>query len=86
MEAIGAGFGSGVQHDAGVGEIGGIGTLLDLELLQGIDGSVDIGTALVMVGDIGAVKLEGGLAATDAADGGAGDVVGSDAEEVAATR
>ena len=84
VELVGARLGGRVQRAAGLRELGGVGALLDLELLQRVDGRLDQRPALVVVGDVGAVEHERGLVAADAADRGARDVVGADAEQVAA--
>ena len=84
VELAAAGLGGGVEHAAGLAELGGVGALLDLELLQGVDRGLDVRPALVVVGHVHAVDLEGELAAAHAADGGAGDEVGADAHQVAA--
>ena len=84
VELVGAGLGGGVERAAGLRELGGVGALLHLEFLQGVDRGLDQRSALMVIGDVGAVQHEGRLAAAHAADGGAGDVVGADAEQVAA--
>ena len=84
VELVGARLGGRVQRAAGLRELGGVGALLDLEFLQRVDRRLDQRSALVVVGDVGAVQHERGLVAADAADGGARDVVGADAQQVAA--
>ena len=86
VELVGAGLGGGVERAARLAELGGVGALLHLELLERVDRRLDQRAALVMVGDVGAIEHERGLAAADAADRGARDVVGADAEQVAAAR
>jgi hypothetical protein len=84
VELAAAGLGGGVEHAPRLAELGGVGALLDLELLQGVDRGLDVRPALVVVGHVHAVDLEGELAAAHAADRGAGDEVGADADQVAA--
>ena len=86
VELAGAGLGGRVQHAARLAELGGIRALLDPELLQRVDGGLDVRAALMVVGHVDAVDLERELAAPHPADGGAGDEVGADAHEVAASR
>ena len=71
VELAAAGLGGGVEHAAGLAELGGVGALLDLELLQRVHRGLDVRPALVVVGDVHAVDLERELAAAHAADGGA---------------
>src|SRR6185503_17274433 len=84
VELAAAGLGGRVEHAARLAELGGVGALLDLELLQGVDRGLDVRPALMVVGHVHAVDLEGELAAPHAADRGAGDEVGADADQVAA--
>ena len=63
VDAVGAGLGGGVEGAAGAGELRGVGVLLDAEFLEGIDGGLNPGAALMLFGDIDAVQKEGGLGA-----------------------
>ena len=55
-------------------ELGGVGVLLDAELLQGIDRRLDPRAALVLFGDVHAVEQKPRLLPADAADDVAVDV------------
>ena len=70
----------------GLAELGRVGALLHLELLQRVDRGLNQRSALVVIGHVDAIEHEGRLAAAHAADGGAGDVVGANAQQVAAAR
>ena len=78
VELAASRLGGRVQHPARLAELGGVGTLLDLDLLEGVDGGLDVGAALVVVGHVDAVDLERELAAAHAADRGAVDEVRAD--------
>jgi hypothetical protein len=49
VELAASRLGGRVQHPARLAELGGVGTLLDLDLLEGVDGGLDVGAALVVV-------------------------------------
>ena len=63
-------IGGGVEHAPGLAELGGVGALLHLELLQRVERGLDVGPALMVVGHVHAVDQERELAAAHAADGG----------------
>ena len=85
VELVGAGLGGGVEEAAGAAMFGGVGVLLDAELLQRVDGGLDPATALVLFAGVGAVEVIGHLAAADAGDGGAVEEFGANAGDVAGT-
>ena len=86
VELAAAGLGGDVQHASRLAELGGVGALLDLELLEGVDGGLDVGAALMVVGDVHPVDLERELAAPHAADGGAVDEVRADRHHAGSPR
>ena len=78
VELARPGLGGDVQHAARLAELGGVRALLNLELLERVDGGLDVGPALMMVRHVHAVDLERELAATHAADGRTVDEVRAD--------
>ena len=86
VELARPGLGGGVQHAARLAELGGVGALLDLELLERVDGGLDVGAALMVVGHVHAVDLERELAAPHAADGRAVDEVRADRHDARSAR
>src|SRR5262249_44277075 len=68
VELIAAALGSGVEKRSSTVVFSGVGALLDGKLLQGIDGSLDESTTLVLLRNVDAVEQEGGGGAANSAD------------------
>ena len=83
MQRIATRLGSCVQDSARAAVLGGIAVLLDFEFLHRINGSLDIGAALVLLGDVEAVQQVGNHTAANAADRGSIDVFRANAQHVA---
>src|ERR1022692_2336230 len=84
MKFTAAAFGSRVDHPACVAELGGVFALLNLKLLERVDRRLDQRPALVMIGDIDSIQVEGRHRALDAANPGAVLVVGADWNRITA--
>jgi hypothetical protein len=67
VEGVGPRLGDGVERAASAMELGGVGVLLDAELLQRVDRRLNPGAALVLFGDVHAVEQEARLLPADAA-------------------
>ena len=86
VQRIATRLGSCVQDSARAAVLGGIAVLLDFEFLHRINGSLDIGAALVLLGDVEAVQKVGNHTAANAADRGSIDVFRANAQHVAGAR
>ena len=86
VELAPSGLGGDVQHAARLAELGRVRALLHLHFLQGVDGGLDVGAALVVVGHVHSVDLERELAAPHAADGRAVDEVRADRHDARPAR
>src|ERR1700736_3116646 len=82
MKLTCARFGGDIQHAAGVTEFGAVFALQNLKFLERVDGGLDQCSALVMVGNIGAIEKEGELVSFHPADGCARFVIGANSQQV----
>ena len=86
VKVVAAGLGGPIHHAAGIPKLGAVFALLDLKFLQRVDGCLNQRAALMMIGGIDAIEIEGRLGAANAADRSARFVVGADAEQIPGAR
>ena len=82
MEVVGARLCRGVQHATRAAELGRIGVLLHLELLQGVDGSLNERSSLVLLRDVDAIEGKRDHAPANAADRSAIDKLRTNTQHV----